>query len=276
MILYAKLDGEKIVSKENSMDSTALFARERKLQIIDYLSLHRKATVQQLCDHFSVSSATVRNDLRDLDLRGKITRTHGGAMMREQAGFEPDMAARESEHVPEKKRIALAALSLIDDGDTIALDTGSTTLELARELCGRKLLTVVTNDMKIALTLEECEGISVVVMGGTLRRHFHSTVGDAGRAMIARLRVDKAFMGANSFSITDGASTPDLHTAETKRAMIGIAARVILLCGGEKLGRRSFATFATTEEIDVIVTDRIDDQLRQEIEEHDIELRIAT
>lgn len=258
------------------MDSPALFAEERKLQIVDFLSVNGKATVQQLCSHFKVSSATIRNDLRDLDLHGKITRTHGGAMMREQAGFETDISSRELEHVSEKKRIATEALSLIEDGDTIALDTGTTTLELARALCGRKAVTVITNDMKIALTLEECEGIGVVVMGGTLRRHFHSTVGDAGRAMIASLRVDKAFMGANSFSITDGASTPDLHTAETKRAMIGIAARVILLCGSEKLGRRSFATFAATEEIDVIVTDRIDDQLRREIEEHDIELRIAT
>ncbi|WP_455382088.1 DeoR/GlpR family DNA-binding transcription regulator [Salinispira pacifica] len=257
------------------MESSALFAEERKLQIVEYLSLYRKATVQQLCNYFNVSSATIRNDLRDLDIKGQITRTHGGAMMREQAGFEPDISSRELEHVSEKKRIAMEALSLIEDGDTIALDTGTTTLELARALCGRKAVTVVTNDMKIALTLEECEGVSVVVMGGTLRRHFHSTVGDAGRAMIASLRVDKAFMGANSFSITDGASTPDLHTAETKRAMIGIAGKVIMLCGSEKLGRRSFASFATIDEIDVLVTDRIDDQLRRMVEEHDIELRVA-
>ena len=258
------------------MESSALFAEERKLQIIEYLAQFKKATVQQLCNYFNVSSATIRNDLRDLDLKGQITRTHGGAMMREQAGFEPDIRSRELEHVAEKKQIAVLALTLVEDGDTIAIDTGTTTLELARALCGRKALTVVTNDMKIALTLEECEGVNVVVMGGTLRRHFHSTVGDAGRAMIANLRVDKAFMGANSFSIAEGASTPDLHTAETKRAMIQIAGKVIVLCGSEKLGRRSFATFAAIDEIDALVTDQIDDQLRREVEEHDIELLVAT
>lgn len=257
------------------MESSILFAEERKLQIVDYLASHRKATVQQLCAHFNVSGATIRNDLRDLDVKGQITRTHGGAMVREQSGFEPDISSRELEHVAEKKRIALEALNLIEDGDTIALDTGTTTLELARALCGRKAITVVTNDMKIALTLEECEGVNVVVMGGILRRHFHSTVGDAGREMIESLRVDKAFMGANSFSVSDGASTPDLHTAETKRAMLGIAGKVILLCGNEKLGRRSFASFAELDDIDVLVTDDIDDRMRREIEEREIELRVA-
>lgn len=257
------------------METSGLFAEERKLQIVQYLSVHRKATVQQLCNYFNVSSATIRNDLRDLDTKGQLTRTHGGAMMREQAGFETELDARELEHVSEKKRIALEALNLIEDGDTIALDTGTTTLELARALCGRRAVTVVTNDMKIALSLEDCERVNVVVMGGTLRRHFHCTVGEAGRKMIENLRVDKAFIGANSFSLSDGASTPDLHTAETKRAMISIAGKVILLCGGEKLGRRSFATFAGIDEIDVLVTDRIDDQLRRQVEEHDIELLIA-
>lgn len=257
------------------MEPAGLFAEERKIQIVEFLAVHRKATVQQLCGHFNVSSATIRNDLRDLDLKGQITRTHGGAMMREQAGFEPDMISRELDHVAEKQRIAKEALNLVDDGDIIALDTGTTTLELAKALCGRNALTVVTNDMKIALSLEECDGINVVLMGGALRRHFHCTVGEAGRIMISKLRVDKAFMGANSFSFSDGASTPDLHTAETKRAMISIASKVILLCGGEKLGRRSFATFADIDEIDVLVTDHIDDRMRHLIEEHDIELRVA-
>lgn len=257
------------------METSALFAEERRLQIVQYLSIHRKATVQQLCNYFNVSSATIRNDLRDLDLKGRLTRTHGGAMMREQAGFETNVGARELEHVSEKKRIAGEALGLIGDGDTILLDTGTTTLELARALCGRKAVTVVTNDMKIALSLEDCESINVVVMGGTLRRHFHCTVGEAGRKMVENLRVDKAFIGATSFSLADGASTPDLHTAETKRAMISIAGKVILLCGGEKLGCRSFATFAEVDQIDVLVTDCIDDRMRRDVEEHDIELRIA-
>jgi DeoR family fructose operon transcriptional repressor len=255
-------------------DVKNLFAEERKIRIVEYIQKHKKATVQELCEYFQVSSATIRNDLKDLGNRNHLVRTHGGAMVKSQTGYESDINQRD-EKLPEKMRIAKAAVRLIENGDTIILDTGTTTFELARILTERKNLTVVTNDLRIALVLENYESINTIVMGGILRPHFHFTVGDAGRQMLSGLRVDKAFMGANSVSAKLGASTPDLSTAETKKAMISIANQVIVLFDSAKLNQSSFAQFAPTSEIDTIITDSIDGEDKALFEENDVEVIVA-
>jgi DeoR family fructose operon transcriptional repressor len=253
-------------------DRGNLFAEERKIQIVELVNNRKKATVQELCDHFRVSSATIRNDLRDLERQNQLIRTHGGAMIKSQTGHEVRIDKRDVQRPQEKQRIARAAVKLIEDGDSIVVDTGTTTYELAVLLNQRRNLTVVTNDLKIALLLEQYDEVTVLLMGGILRRHFHSTVGDAGKRMLAELSVDKAFMGANSVSAAEGASTPDINTAETKRAMIGIASQVVLLCDSDKINRRSFAKFAEPEQIDTLVTDAIDDESARQFEQNDVEI----
>ena len=228
------------------MPEAALFVEERKLKILEHIEEHRKATVAELCDAFHVSSATIRNDLRDLEGAGLLIRTHGGAMVKTKTGLESDMNQRKVQHLEEKRAIAEAALRLVEDGDTIILDTGTTTLELARLLGQRRDITVVTNDLAIALVLEDIETVKAVFMGGIVRRKFHCTVvgGLSGRDVFSGLTVDKAFMALNSFSIEKGASTPDITHAETKKLMMSIAAKVILLFDSSKMGRNSFALFA--------------------------------
>jgi DeoR family fructose operon transcriptional repressor len=253
-------------------DRGNLFAEERKIQIVELVNNRKKATVQELCDHFRVSSATIRNDLRDLERQNQLIRTHGGAMIKSQTGHEVRIDKRDVQRPQEKQRIARAAVKLIEDGDSIVVDTGTTTYELAVLLNQRRNLTVVTNDLKIALLLEQYDEVTVLLMGGILRRHFHSTVGDAGKRMLAELSVDKAFMGANSVSAAEGASTPDISTAETKRAMIDIASQVVLLCDSDKINRRSFAKFAEPEQIDTLVTDAIDDESARQFEQNDVEI----
>lgn len=256
-------------------DRGNLFAEERKIQIVELVNSKKKATVQELCDHFNVSSATIRNDLRDLERQNQLIRTHGGALIKSQTGHEVRIDKRDVQRPQEKQRIARAAIKLVEDGDSIIVDTGTTTYELALLLKQKREVTVVTNDLKIASLLEQYEGVSVLVLGGILRRHFHSTVGDAGKRMLADLSVDKAFMGANSISATEGASTPDISTSETKRAMIEIASRVVLLCDSDKVNRRSFAKFADPHEIDTLVTDAMNDEVKQQFEQNDIEVIIA-
>lgn len=253
----------------------SLFAEERKIQIVELVNSRKKATVQELCDHFKVSSATIRNDLRDLERQNQLIRTHGGALIKSQTGHEVRIDKRDVQRPQEKQRIAKAAIKLIEDGDSIVLDTGTTTYELALLLKQRRDLTVVTNDLKIALLLEQYDGINVLVLGGILRRHFHSTVGDAGKKMLFELSVDKAFMGANSISATEGGSTPDISTAETKRAMISIASQVVLLCDSDKVNRRSFAKFAEPQQIDALVTDAMEAELREQFGQNDIEVILA-
>jgi DeoR family fructose operon transcriptional repressor len=254
-----------------------MFVEERKIKILERIEAQRKATVAELCDIFRVSSATIRNDLRDLEGAGLLIRTHGGAIVKSKTGLEQDTTQREIQHLAEKRRIAEAALRLVEDGDTITLDTGTTTLELARLLGQRRDVTVVTNDLAIAMALEECETVRVLFMGGLVRRKYHCTViyGSTGRDILAGLSVDKAFMALNSFSVDKGASTPDINHAETKKLMMSIAAKVILLFDSSKMGRTSFALFAPLESIDTIVTDAIGAEERARLEENGIDVVVA-
>lgn len=239
------------------MSDAVLFVEERKIRIVEFVEEHKKATVSQLCEHFGVSSATIRNDLRDLENSHLITRTHGGAMVRTKTGLELNSSQKEVQHLEAKKKIATAALQMIEDGDTIILDTGTTTLELAKLLGERSRITVVTNDLAIALVLEQQPETDIVFMGGIVRKRFHCTVsfGDNGAQILPGLVVDKAFMGTNGFSLSRGATTPDISTAQTKKLMVSMAASVIVLCDSSKIEKDSFAQFAPLESVDVIVTD---------------------
>jgi DeoR family fructose operon transcriptional repressor len=264
-------------ASDSALAGTGLFVEERQAKILEFIEEHRKATVAQLCQHFGVSSATIRNDLRDLENRRLILRTHGGAMVKTKTGFELDSFQKQVQNLEAKKRIAQAALRQVEDGDTVILDTGTTTLELARLLDRRRELTVVTNDLAIAALLEDFDGVGVVFVGGLLRKRFHCTVsyGNAWRQTLSGLTVDKAFMGVNSLSLEKGAMTPDLGTAETKKLMIEIAVKVILLCDSSKLGRSSFARFATMDQIDAVVTERAGERERRQLEELGVELIVA-
>ena len=255
----------------------ALFVEERKMKILEFIEEHRKATVIELCQQFKVSSATIRNDLRDLETAGLLIRTHGGAMVKTKTGLEPDMSLRKVQNLEEKRRIAEAALRLVEDGDTIILDTGTTTYELARLLGEKRDLTVVTNDLPIALLLEEFESVRVVLVGGMVRKKFHCTVASSfsGMNALSDLTVDKAFMAANGFSLEKGASTPDINHSETKKLMISIAAQVILLFDSSKMGHNSFAIFAPLNKIDAIVTDSLHEHERRQMEESGIEPILA-
>jgi DeoR family fructose operon transcriptional repressor len=234
-----------------------LFTEERRRRIVAMVGAASKVTVSDLAARFGVSGATVRADLRALHGEGFLTRTHGGAIPRGTAGSERSSSEKATERLEEKRRAARAAAELVADGDTIILDTGTTTLELARLIRDRFRGTVVTNDWAIARTLEDAEAIKVILLGGTLRRGFHCTVGPAGREMLTRLKVDKAFMGANGFSPEAGATTPDQDQAETKRSMVAAARQVILVCDSSKIGRVSFVQFASCAELDFLATDSV-------------------
>ena len=257
------------------MASNTLFSEERRGRILELIRERKKLTVTELCQLLEVSPATVRGDLRELDRDGLLVRTHGGAIEKSRAGFEQITSQRSTANLAAKRAIAQAAERYVEDGDTILLDTGTTTVELARRLDATGRLTVVTNDLEIARVLEEVRGIEVVLLGGMLRKGYHCTVGPAGLRLIEQLRVDKAFMASNSISLEAGATTPDLHQAEIKQAMIAIARKVVLLCDRSKIGRESFARFAELNQIDVLVTDQLEAETRVLFEEAGMEVIVA-
>lgn len=230
------------------------FAEERQRKIVEILREQGKIIVPSLCEYFNVSPATIRNDLHELEESGLLKRTHGGAILNTQVTFEPNSMQKEVKNVAAKRAIAAAALDLINDGDAIAIDTGTTTAELVRLLSSKNHLTIVVNDIQLATLLENSVNGNIVVIGGLLKKGFHCMVGPMAISNMRDLRVDKAFIATNGLTL-NGLSTPDMYQAESKKAMIHIANHVIVLADSSKFGVSSFISYAALNDIEQLITD---------------------
>lgn len=233
----------------------SMFAEERQHMIVDLVNREVTATVEALCDHFHVSPATIRNDLRELEERGLLKRTHGGAISNSRAGFEPDSYQKEVSRIAEKRAIAREAVRRVREGDTIALDTGTTVFELALLLPRFKDLTVVTNDMQIASFLERESSAHILLAGGMIRTNFHCTVGPLTLSSLEGLNVDKAFIACNGVTPKSGVTTPNMDLARVKEKLIAIASEAYLLADSSKMGKTSFCQFAAITDLGAIITD---------------------
>lgn len=239
----------------NSEKTSPLFAEERRQQILLLLEQNDKLLVPELCEIFQVSPATIRNDLNILADNHQIQRTHGGAIPIKKTAFEPTNQDKSITHPEKKSRIASCAFDMIEDGDTLAIDAGTTTLELARLLNRKQNLTVVINDLAIASVLEEYKNVNVVVLGGMLRHGFQCTVGPLTLSSLSSINVDKAFIATNAFSFEKGFTTPDFNQSEVKKAMMNSASKTIMLCDSSKIGKVNFIEFATLSSFDDFITD---------------------
>jgi len=259
----------------NPDESMGMYAEERRIKILELLTADKKVTVRKLTRLLDVTGATIRADLRTLEKANALTRTHGGAILATKTRFELDMQQREVKCLLEKQKIAQAAMAFIEDGDTLVLDTGTTTMELARLLNQRHRLTVATNDILIARALEKADSVEIILLGGIVRKGFHCTTNINFNHAVSELAVDKAFMATNSFSLLKGATTPDIQQADTKKDMIAMSSKVFLLCDSSKLGRVSFAQFAQPTDIQTLITDRMDPVERRKYEKRGIEVVTA-
>lgn len=252
-----------------------VFMEERKQKILNLLRESEKVTVSYLSELFNVSGATIRSDLRDLETEKLLLRTHGGAIRISKSAFEIEPQKR-GESSERKEAIAREAIKFIDDGDTIAVDTGSTCYAFARRLGAKRNLRVVTNDLSIAALLDQFEDITVFFIGGVIRKHYNCTIGSFGSAPFQDLVVDKAILGTNSFTLAKGATTPDVGQAEMKKLLVSISDKIFVLGSSEKIGRNSFVTFAESKYIDVFITDEaIGKAYKESIEDSGIELVVA-
>ncbi len=232
-----------------------VLAQVRQEQIVDIVNQNGNISVNELCDQFKVSPATIRNDLRDLEGRGAVNRIHGGAISCKKTAYELNTDQKEIQNVEEKRAIAKAALEYIQEGDAIALDTGTTTFEMAKMLRGFQDLTVVTNDLQIAAWLENNTEVTIIMIGGLVRHHFRCTAGQSALDMMSALHVDKAFVAVNGISVKNGLSTPSIDMASIKRQIIQMADQVILLADKSKIDRTAFAAYAPLSSVDVLITD---------------------
>lgn len=185
-----------------------------------------------------------------------LRRTHGGAVPVDNSLLEREVAERLGKMVEEKHRIAKAALSLVPEGGTIMLDSGTTTGSLAAMLPMDRQLTVVTNSIPVASTLAGNAAVTLFLTGGRVRERTLASVGEIATSFIEGLTPDVVFSASNGITPDKGLTTPDMAEANVKRAMISVARKVVLLVDHTKFGEEHFVRFARTSDIDTIITDR--------------------
>lgn len=230
-----------------------MFAEERKAVILQLMESGQPVKVGDLSQKFGVSESTIRRDLQELENVGLIQRTHGGAIS-VQANFELSYQEKEIRYLEEKQRIAKAAVEMVKDGETVLLDAGTTTLQIAFALRG-KAITVATNSMDIAQVFTEDPQVEVIVLGGSLRKGIHSLVGFLTNEMLSKLHFDKIFLAANAVDLDLGVSTPNIMEAETKRHMVKAGKEVILVVDHSKLWEKAMCKICSLNEIDLLLTD---------------------
>ena len=232
-----------------------LLGETRRGRIMEWLREEGSARVSVLAQAFEVSEVTVRQDLEKLEADGKIVREHGGAFLKSVPDQVRAMALEHQENRDAKQRIGHAAAALVDDGDTIILDSGSTTTEVAANLLGHRDVTVITNALNIALMLGAEPGFDVHMSGGHFKAPTLSLSGERSADYFEGLYAQKLFLATAAIDIEGGLSYPSLSDIAVKRAMISSAQRIYLVADSSKIGARSFCVLGGIDQLDVLVTD---------------------
>jgi DeoR family transcriptional regulator of aga operon len=234
-----------------------LLAKERRSEILRELENLQKVFVTDLCAKYNVSEVTIRKDLHELENRKLLIRIHGGAMrnLRNESDDDVSIYRKQLYSFKEKKAIGKLAASLINEEDTIILDSGTTTLEIAKNLNSYHNLTIITNALNIAIELLKYKRFNIFLLGGQVRDLSQSTVGPIAESTLKHFYYDKLFLGVDSISIEKGISTPNIEEAYINQSMMSIAKETIAVFDSSKFNKRSFAFIAPVNQIHTIVTD---------------------
>lgn len=244
-----------------------MYAPERHQQILATARADGRVDVNRLAEDLDVTPETIRRDLTVLERHGLVRRVHGGAIPVERLGFEPGIADREGRFAGEKERIAKAALDELPDGGAVIFDAGTTTVRLAELLPLDRELTVVTHALPVAMVLATRPGITLHLVGGTVRGRTLAAVGSWAERELADIHADVAFLGTNGLSVEHGLTTPDLAEAAVKRALVANARRTVVLTDHSKIGRVEFAHVVPLSAVDTVITDSgTDPELVDELE----------
>jgi DeoR family transcriptional regulator of aga operon len=235
---------------------SGLLVEERRRRICDLLREHGRVTVDDLSKRFDTSVVTIRLDLAALEAAGALTRTRGGALARREDDDLP-IVIKQTLHHAEKMRIAKAAAALINDGETIVLDSGTTTAEIARQIrtLGLKSINVITNALNIAMLLSDVPAVRLIMLGGVLRQESNSLSGHMAEAAITHLRADRLFLGVDGLDPEIGLMTPHLAEAQLNAKMIQISRQVIAVTDSSKLLRRNVSVIAQVDQLHMLITD---------------------
>ena len=227
----------------------------RRQQILNLLEETGSLDVGDLADRFAVSVVTIRKDLDDLERQGLLQRTFGGAVFSHRSRFNRSFLERASEHLREKRAIAVAALEYIKDGDTIILDAGTTTLALAQLLKKHvKSAFIITCSVPVALEVSSA-GYDILLLGGMIRNKSLALLGRETLWMLDRYRADKAFLGSSGFTIEKGHTTPNPDDAQIKEAIMRVSLEKYVLVDSSKFGDQCLTRFAHLRDVDLTITD---------------------
>lgn len=251
---------------------------ERRRHIRQDIEEQGAGRIKELSDKYDVSEMTIRRDLKTLEEEGHVRRTHGGAVRLDTTQVEPHYAAKQKLHAAQKLGIAQYAVdALVDDGDIILLEGGSTATAMARRLTDRKDLTIVTNGLH---TMNELQHLlshhEVICCGGILREDSHTFVGPMAEHFFGEFHARTVFLSASGWTEKVGFTNPNMLETQVKKAMCASAIRVVMLLDASKFGLRSLSTILPTSAVDVLVTDEeAPSSALQTLRDQGVDVRIA-
>jgi DeoR family transcriptional regulator of aga operon len=255
-----------------------MLAEERRQKVREIVEEKGKITVEDVVKRFSISAVTARSDLDVLAKRREVMRSHGGAVRQVNAVVDYPLRFKESIHQTEKVRIGHVAAQLIRPNQSIILDSGTTTVHIAREIKTARIfpLTVITNALNVAYELAETEGVTLIVIGGILRSASSSMVGPQAERMLQVLHADHLFLAVDGLDPEVGYCTPDILEAQLNAMMIRVSNEVTVVADGSKFGRRSLSIIGPIESARRIITDAgAHHQIADAIRARGVEVAIA-
>jgi DeoR family transcriptional regulator, aga operon transcriptional repressor len=227
---------------------------QRRREILSRLAETGYVEAKDLSRRLQVDASTIRRDLEALAAVGQLERTHGGARLTSGAADIP-YAVKERARIGAKMLIGAAAAHLVSDGDSVLLDSGSTTYQLAVALRTCRDLTIVTNDLRIAILVADYPDVRLLVAGGERLPSTFTLAGEAAVAFMSMLRTDWTFLGADAIDVSAGITNTNTVEVPLKRAMIAAGGTTVVLADSSKLGERALAQIADIDDVDRILTD---------------------
>jgi len=253
-----------------------MLANQRRDKIFELIQEDGSAKVIDLAKIFKVTEVTIRQDLEKLEKDGLVIKEHGGAFLKDIKDQVQSFSLGHKENIDKKELIAKKSIEFIENGDSIILDSGSTTTEIAKLLKGFKNLTVITNALNIALMLGAEPGIELIVTGGEFKPPTLSLTGQKAADSFKGLNVQKLFLATAGISLKSGLTYPSISDLVVKKAMIEAADTTYLVADSTKIGKSAFASLGALSLIDYIITDNdIEEKHKEIFKNNEIELIIA-
>ena len=243
-----------------------MFQIERHEKILSYINKKKKVSTRELSEAFGMSVVTIRADINALADRGLIVKSHGGALsLQSLMSFEIPSAKKFQQNVESKQKIAALAVDLIHDDDVIILDAGSTTLEIAKRIHS-KPVTVITNDLKVSVTLADKLNVHLLVTGGQLIPSVYTLAGANTIEYFSRIKVNRLFMGCDALDFKWGISNRTMEEIAVKQAMMRASNEIIVVSDHSKFDQQVFAHLCDLNEFHTLVTDQIPSDKREILE----------